>query len=57
MTTSLFTTVDGLKTDDELHSPIIDGVKLEATPAYADSVKRLQSLGLTKEEAEALLKG
>jgi hypothetical protein len=55
--TSLFTTVDGLRVDDELHSPIIDGVKLEATPAYADSVKRLQSLGLTKEEAEALLKG
>ena len=56
MTTSLFTTVNGLKVDDEIHSPITDGYKWEGTPAYADSIKRLQGLGLNKDEAEAMLK-
>lgn len=56
MTTSFFSNVNGLKVDDALHLPITDGYKLGDTPAYADSIKRLQRLGLSKDEAEATLK-
>jgi hypothetical protein len=53
---SLFTPLNGLKGDDAIHSPIVDGAAMD-TPAHTFAVSRIVNLGLTKEEAQALIKG
>lgn len=57
MTASLFTrTEDGAARDDELHSPLLDRVELQNTPAQENSVTRFTALGLSQKEVERLLK-
>lgn len=54
---SFFTTVDSAASDDELHSAAADAVELESTPAYDDALNRMVKLGLSREEAQQVLKG
>lgn len=54
--TSFFARDDGDPSDDELHSAS-DAVELGKTPAHDDALSRLIKLGLSREEAQQVLKG
>ena len=47
---------EGNTSSDEIHSPIIERAKVASTPVYELSLNRLIALGLSFEDAEALLK-
>lgn len=44
------------QSSDGIHSPIIAGAKFQGTPVYEQALSRLLALGLSIDEAEALLK-
>jgi N-methylhydantoinase B/oxoprolinase/acetone carboxylase alpha subunit len=52
---SFYTTADGGKTDDQLHSPLLDSPRVSKT-AQDDTRARIAALGLTDDEVTEALK-
>lgn len=55
--TSIYTPQDGKQLDAAIHSDILEKSKFKGTPAYQLAISRYIRLGLTEEEAQAVLKG